>query len=92
MRWLNTAVESGAVIRTGQTTNTRYTLPAAPQQAEQEPVTPSNACPACGSHEHRDAVSRDGQMGRRSCAECGTFITFTIWHGKPVLPVAVSQN
>jgi transcription elongation factor Elf1 len=95
MRWLNTAVESGAVIRTGQTTSTRYTLPAAPQRAKQEPVPPDGTCPSCGSHEHRDSVSSDGQIGRRCCAECGAFITFTIWHGKPVpgrLPPLMSQQ
>jgi hypothetical protein len=92
MRWLNTAVESGAVIRTGQTTNTRYTLPAAPPQAKQESVPSDGTCRSCGSHEYRDTVSLDGQMGRRSCAECGAFITFTIWHGRLVLPPAVTPN
>jgi hypothetical protein len=83
-RWIKTAVESGAVIRTGQTTKTRYTLPTPPQPAKQEPPTSNGTCPSCGSHEHRDSVSRDGQIGRRCCAECGRFIAFTIWQGKPV--------
>jgi hypothetical protein len=84
LRWINAAVESGAVIRKGRTTKTRYTLPAAPQPAKQEPPRSDGTCPSCGSDEHRDSVSRDGQIGRRCCAECGRFIAFTIWQGKPV--------
>ena len=88
MRWLATAVEVGAVIRTGHTTATRYTLPPPPEPPRQpEPAAssdPGERCPSCGSGEHRDTVSADGQVGRRACAECGAFVRFTVWHGKPV--------
>jgi hypothetical protein len=83
-RWMNTAVEAGAVIRTGQTTATRYKLPRPPEPPPAPLVLDPLACPACGSREYRDTVSRDGQIGRRSCAECGKFVAFTLWHGKPV--------
>lgn len=96
VRWLSAAVESGAVIRTGRTQKIRYTLPTPPQPAIAAPAPDAPSadatCPACGSHEHRDSVSSDGQIGRRCCAECGAFITFTIWHGKPVLPPAVPSQ
>jgi hypothetical protein len=85
MRWLASAVEAGAIIRTGKTTAVRYQLPPCPKPRPPAPLD-FNTCPSCGSAEHRDTVSQDGQIGRRSCGECGTFITYTIWHGKPVMP------
>ena len=88
-RWLADAREAGAIIATGKTTATRYTLPQPPEPADRPRVVPTldaPVCPACGSLEYRDTVSNDGQVGRRDCAECGTFIEFTIWHGKPMAP------
>lgn len=88
LRWLATAVDVGAVVRTGQTTATRYALPPTPAAlSAPEPVYASDGierCPTCGSGEHRDRLSADGQIGRRVCAECGTFVRFIVWHGKPV--------
>jgi hypothetical protein len=90
LRWLATAAEVGAVIRTGHTTATRYALPVPPERPSEPPALTLDAaperCPSCGSDEHRDTVSSDGQVGRRVCAECGTFVRFTVWHGNPVPP------
>jgi len=90
-RWMNTAIEAGAIIRHGHTTATRYTLPTPPVPPDSVAAAPAvdlPVCPACGSHEYLDSVSGDGQMGQRRCAikKCGAFIEFTIWHGKPVQP------
>jgi hypothetical protein len=89
LRWLTAAAEAGAIIRTGKTTATRYGLPSCPEPPRQPQAAPSHlpeSCPVCGSSEHRDGVSRDGQIGRRTCGECQAFIAYTIWHGKPVTP------
>ena len=89
-RWLTTAVEAGVLIREGRTTAVRYKLapaPAAPPRVEV--CEPGERCPSCGSGEHCDTVSADGQVGRLVCAECGAFVRFTVWHGKPVLSVGV---
>ncbi len=88
-RWLNTAVEAGAVVHTGQTSAARYVLPPRPEPPEPPPaplVLDPLACPACGGRKHDDIVSLDGQIGKRRCAVkgCGAFITYTIWNGNPV--------
>lgn len=92
LRWLATAVEAGAVIRTGHTTATRYAMPQPPERPHGPPAVGMAAgierCPSCGSGEHRDTVSSDGQIGRLACAECGAFVRFTIWHGNRVHPRA----
>jgi hypothetical protein len=89
MRWLADAREAGAIIATGKTTATRYTLPEVPAAADRRRAAPTldaPVCPACGSLEYRDTVSADRQMGQRHCAKCKKFIAFTIWHGKPMAP------
>lgn len=90
-RWLAAAVEVGAIIRTGQTTATRYALPCPPEPPAVARVVDPSVCPDCGSREHRERISLDGQIGRRDCAQCGAFITFTIWHGRPMILAALTD-
>ncbi len=59
--------------------------PAAAVQAQPMPTmkpTAKAVC-RCGGAAWRDVPIHDGQSVRRDCDNCGRFINFPVWYGKP---------